>query len=244
MHDKDVLAGAFADKSVHVERNAFDVAVDDGFHFDELRVHVVSASFGHRRKRVRGQPRPGRDAYVAALGFAAQIFSPRIINDVNLGGRIEGVDAGFSVAAQHDGPNVAGPHAVVADSFEHSLDDFIRGERYVNAVNLGGIDKALHVFAGAEDCRAGGQLVATNAFEDRRAVVNDVRHHVDGRVVPIDELAVMPNLVGLLDCHADSFKYWPLLRHYSRRSNMPSPLRPPLSRFGAALKSDLSPADK
>jgi hypothetical protein len=31
-----------------------------------------------------------------------------------------------------------------------------------------------------------------------------VRHHVDGRVVPVDELAVVPDLVGLLNRHADS----------------------------------------
>jgi hypothetical protein len=31
-----------------------------------------------------------------------------------------------------------------------------------------------------------------------------VRHHVDVGVVPVDELAVVPDLVSLLDCHADS----------------------------------------
>ena len=50
-----------------------------------------------------------------------------------------------------------------------------------------------------------GQFVAAYAFKDRRAVVDDVRHHVDRRVVPVDELAVMPDLVGLLHCHSNSF---------------------------------------
>jgi hypothetical protein len=27
---------------------------------------------------------------------------------------------------------------------------------------------------------------------------------MNGRVVPVDELAIVPDLVGLLDCHADS----------------------------------------
>ena len=76
----------------------------------------------------------------------------------------------------------------------------------IHAVDLGGIEQALHVFVGAENRRAAGQLVAANAFKDRRAVVDDVRHHVDGRVVPVDELAVVPDLVGLLDCHAYSFE--------------------------------------
>ena len=46
-----------------------------------------------------------------------------------------------------------------------------------------------------------GQFVAANAFKDRRAVVDDVRHHVNGRVVPVDEFTVVPDLVGLLDGH-------------------------------------------
>jgi hypothetical protein len=32
-----------------------------------------------------------------------------------------------------------------------------------------------------------------------------VRHHVNGGFVPGNELAVVPDFVGLLDCHADSF---------------------------------------
>src|ERR1041385_5098687 len=39
----------------------------------------------------------------------------------------------------------------------------------------------------------------------RRTVVDDVRHNVEGRVVPVDELAIVPDLCGLLDCHSDSF---------------------------------------
>jgi hypothetical protein len=31
-----------------------------------------------------------------------------------------------------------------------------------------------------------------------------VRHHMNGRVVPVDELAIVPDLVGLLNCHANS----------------------------------------
>ena len=49
-----------------------------------------------------------------------------------------------------------------------------------------------------------GQFVAANAFEDRRAVVDDVRHDVNGRVVPVDQFAVVPDFIGLLDCHSDS----------------------------------------
>src|SRR5208282_1315493 len=49
------------------------------------------------------------------------------------------------------------------------------------------------------------QRVAANAFKNRRAVMHDVRHHVERGVVPGDELAVVPDFVGLLNRHADSF---------------------------------------
>lgn len=36
MHDKNVLTGAFADVTVHVERDAFDVAIGHRFHANQL----------------------------------------------------------------------------------------------------------------------------------------------------------------------------------------------------------------
>ncbi len=41
-----------------------------------------------------------------------------------------------------------------------------------------------------------GGLVAANALEDAGAVVEAVRADMDGRVVPVDELAVQPDLLG------------------------------------------------
>ena len=50
----------------------------------------------------------------------------------------------------------------------------------------------------AEDGRAGLGLVAADAFEDPGAVVEAVRADVDLGVGPVDELAVHPDLFGLL----------------------------------------------
>jgi hypothetical protein len=51
-----------------------------------------------------------------------------------------------------------------------------------------------------------GQFVAADAFKDRRPVVDNVRHHMNGRVVPVHQLAVVLDLLGLLDCHANSLE--------------------------------------
>jgi hypothetical protein len=89
--------------------------------------------------------------------------------------------------------------------FDHGAQDFVACEGNIDAVNASGVDEALHVLRGAENRRAARQRIAANAFKHRRAVVHDVRHHVERSVVPGDELAVMPDFVRLLNRHADSF---------------------------------------
>ena len=71
-----------------------------------------------------------------------------------------------------------------------------------HAVDLGGVEQALHVLLQAEDAGAVGLGVTADAFEDRRAVVNDVGHDVDLGFVPGNEVAVVPDVVGGLKGHA------------------------------------------
>ena len=73
---KDVLARAFADVTVGVQRDAFGVAVGDGLHPDELRVHVIRAGLGQRGQRIGRHAGPTRDADVHALASAS---SPRYL---------------------------------------------------------------------------------------------------------------------------------------------------------------------
>jgi hypothetical protein len=63
----------------------------------------------------------------------------------------------------------------------------------VHAINLGGIQKPLHVLFQAEDRRPTLRVVASDTFEDARTVVENMRHHMHARVVPLNELAIMPN---------------------------------------------------
>ena len=127
-HYEQVLTRPLTYIAISVESDAFEVAVDDGFHLDELGVHVIGARFGHGRQRVGRDARPGRYADVNALfGIRAQVFSPWIIGDVDLGGRIEWVDTGFAIPAQHDGPDVARPHTIALHQLDQRRDQLFSG---------------------------------------------------------------------------------------------------------------------
>src|SRR4029077_10220831 len=139
-HEEDVFARAFTHVAAAVERDALGVAVHDSFHLDELRVHVIRAGLGHRGERVGRETRPGGNADVATLvSVGAEILAPGVVDDVDLGGRIEGIDTGLAVAAQHDRTQVARPHAVVGDHIAHGFNDVVAGEVHVDPIDLGRI---------------------------------------------------------------------------------------------------------
>src|SRR5581483_3142827 len=197
-----ILARTFADVSIHVERNAFDVAIDNGFHLDQLRVHVIGARFCHCRQSVRCEAGPGRNANVhALLGVAAKVFAPGIVANVHLGWRVEGIDAGLAVAAKNNGTDVARPHGIVLYDVKHAADDVFATEVDINAVNLGGVQQTLNMFTGAEDGGSGRQSVTADALEHGGAVVHHMGHDVELRVIPGDELAVVPDFFCLLNRH-------------------------------------------
>ena len=87
-HHENVLAGALADIARGIEGDAFDVAVGDGFHLDQLRVHVIGPGLGHGGQGIGRHAVPTGDAHVHALGqrFLAQVLAPFPTGDVDLDG--------------------------------------------------------------------------------------------------------------------------------------------------------------
>src|SRR5271157_4781600 len=67
-------------------------------------------------------------------------------------------------------------------------------------------------------CPRESELSGGHALKHGRAVVYNVRHYVESSVVPVDELAVVPDFVRLLNCHGASLTYSPF-------SNLPIHLR-------------------
>ena len=131
-------------------------------------MHVVGARLGHGRQRVGRNPRPRRNADVNALfDIRAQILAPWIIGDVDLGGRIEWIDTGFAIPAQHDGPDVTRPHTIALHQLDQRRDQLFSGVVEIDTVDFGGVQQTLDVILGAEDRRPTWERVATDAFKDR-----------------------------------------------------------------------------
>ena len=201
---KNIFAGAFADLAVGIERNAFDVAVGPRFHANELRVHVIRGGLGHLRQSIRRGTIPGTDANVDTLGqtFFAQIFSPSIAGQVDLDGATDRIDAGLAVTAQNYRTNVAGTDFVDAQKVQSAVIQFLGVKRRFHAVNVGGVQQALDVFAQPKNGDALRRVVGADTFEDGGAVANDMREDVNLGVVPGDEFSVVPDLLGLWVGHS------------------------------------------
>jgi len=179
-HEKEILARTFTDVAGGVEGDAFGIAVDQGFHLDQLRVHVIGAGFGQRGQRVRRQPVPTRNAHIHALRHRlfAQVLAPLPAGDVDVDRIVERVHAHFAVTAEHDRAHVAGGHPVHAHQLDHRLgwqgvhkhQVFVFG---VPGVQVAVLDRPVSAFVfpfGAERRRevvlineAGGQVVLVAA---------------------------------------------------------------------------------
>src|SRR6267142_182080 len=176
VYQEDVHAGAFTDVAARIERNAFRIAIEAGFHANELRVHVIRGGFGHGGQRVRSDARPGANTDVHALreGFGAEIRAPGPASHVAINGRVERVHADFAVAAKNDGLDVTGVEFVVANEFARDVGEIVHGMREIHAIDFRGVDEALHVFAKAENGRPLLGFVAADALENGGAVAHDV----------------------------------------------------------------------
>lgn len=134
--EEQILAGAFGEIAVDVECDAFIVAVDLSFHADELGVHVVGAGLGERGHGVGGEAAPTGDADVGAL-VAGDVFAPGEVGDVDLDGRLEGVDANLTVSAEGDGPDIAGGDAVGFDDIDDCCGELLGCVGQRHAVDFG-----------------------------------------------------------------------------------------------------------
>ena len=65
----------------------------------------------------------------------------------------------------------------------------------IHAIDFRRIQKTLHVFAQTEDRRATLGRVTPDPFKNARSVVQNMRHHMHARIIPFDELAVVPDNV-------------------------------------------------
>ena len=166
-NDKDVFAGAFANGSQMVERDAFGVAVGDGLHLDQLGVEVVAAGLGEGGQGIGRDPLPTGDADVYAIFecLGAQVLAPFPAGQVDVDRVLQRIDANLAIAAQRNRPDVARGQPVHRNQFHHRIGELGARERQVHAVNFAAVDQALGMFLQPENRRAGFRGIAADALK-------------------------------------------------------------------------------
>ena len=214
LDDEDVLARAVGDVAVAGEHDRLVVAGPACLGRREHRVQVDPGRLRDVRDHVRAHSLPARDhrGDSRLLTVLAEIGAPGEADDDDVDGIAGRRDAELAVAVERDRPHVAGRQAVRRDELVGRLAEIRRRVRQVHVQHLGGVLETLQVILEAEDRRALLGLVAADALEDTGSVVEPVGADVNLRVGPVDEVAVHPDLVGLL--HRASL---PLLRRISRQ---------------------------
>src|ERR1700691_1055875 len=138
-YQENVFAGTLANVAMHVERDAFHVAVRARLHADELGVHVIRGGLSHLRQGVGRGTIPGADAHIhsAAVRFFTEIFSPVPASEIDLDRTAFWVHARFAVTAHDNRPQVALADVIDADEIEIRRGDFVEGARNFHAVDVG-----------------------------------------------------------------------------------------------------------
>ncbi len=133
----------------------------------------------------------------------AEVRRPRPAHDRDLDRVAARRDAELAVAVEGDRAQVALGQPVGTDHLVAGGAELVDGVGELHVEEARRVLQALHVVAEAEDGRALWRVVAADALEDARAVVQAVNADMDLGVGPVDELAVHPDLLGLL--HLRSF---------------------------------------
>jgi hypothetical protein len=152
------------------------------------------------RDDVRRDALPRRDlgADAEPQALLAEVRAPRPAHDHRLDRVRARGDAQLAVAVERDRADVALVETVRAEQLVGRRLQLVDRVRNVHVQEARRVVQALHVLAEAEDRRPLRRVVAADALEDARAVVEPVDADVDLRVGPVDELAVHPDLLGLL----------------------------------------------
>src|SRR5437588_6278829 len=116
--------------------------------------------------------------------FGAKVFAPLPGANIGIDRAGERIDSKCPIAANHDGPQIALFVLVGSDELPASFDDLGGREWYLHSVDVCRIEEPVDVRVQSENGGTALRVVATNAFEDRRSVVDHVRHHVDGGLLP------------------------------------------------------------
>ena len=146
-------------------------------------------------------PRADLAAHAVLDAFVAQVGAPRPHGDGDVHGAGQRVEPHLPVAQVDDRPDVALLEAVDPDGVLDRVDELGGRERDVDQEDLGAGEHAVDVVREPEHGCAARRRIGADALEHAAAVVQRVREDVDLGVVPVDELAIHPDLLDLVERH-------------------------------------------
>src|SRR5688572_5731287 len=198
-NEEQILPTPLGHVAEGVEHDTLGVPVRPCLCLRQLRIEVIAAGLRHRREGVRCGTSPARHAYVHSIDerFVTEVSTPVVGDDERLDRNPNGIESHLLPGANHDRPKVAGAKIVRGHRVDDGLHQLIQRPLQGHSVDRARVLKSSHVLAKTKDRAAGRRFVTAHTFEHTRSVVNDVAHHVDGRVFPVHELAVTPDPGGL-----------------------------------------------
>src|SRR5665647_1566246 len=252
---------ALADLDAHAPGDPHDAVAGDAFedpvaggrrqeHTVAHREDVLARALGHVTVLVEHDRlvvptacdlHLGADAAPDAL--LAEVGAPRPHGDDRIHGRVHREDAHLPVPAEDQRADVAGLQAVGADHLVRGAHEFLEAVRHRHVVELRRALETPQMLAEAEHGRPFDGLVAADAFEDARAVVERVREDVDLGLAPGHKRAVHPDLLHLSYGHRSSL---PACQPAARAARMASVISAVPSFFspGAAMSAVRAPCSR
>ena len=166
----------------------------------EHRVEVDARGLRDMGNRVRPYALPGRDhrSNAFALAVLPEVRAPWEGENRHLDVVAACVDAELAVAVERDRPEVGLLEPVDGKRLVAGGPELLDRVRQIHVEELRGGLETPEVIAQPEDGGAPLGCVAADALEDAGAVVETVARDVDSSVRPVHELAVHPDLLGLL----------------------------------------------
>src|SRR6185436_10215624 len=185
---------------------------------------------------------PAGNADVDAIRHAvvSQVRAPLPCDDEGFDRYADAVHAHLFAGPKHERPDVALAEIVGTDRIRHRLDQLIHGIAERHPIDLARVVEAAHVLTGPEDRAARRRLVTPHAFENARAVVGDMAHHVNGGVLPVHELSIAPDLVRAAVerlCHVRDPLKGELESNGARQATLTPPRTQPFARAHSAMRA-------
>jgi hypothetical protein len=127
----------------------------------------------------------------------AKVLAPLPGTYENLYGGRERIHTKRAIAAKYDRAYVAffvliGHNQLAAGSLE-----LIGTIGQLHPIDMTRIEQSLYMRIEPEDGRTPPSVIAADAFEDRRTIIDHVRHHMDFRIFPGYQLAIVPHVCAV-----------------------------------------------